>query len=128
MSSQGSRESVLKEIKAIRVGQNQQLRQVQVPEKAYAIARVFLKWAPNFRDHDPIRFKMICRMPGNDSIYDLLIRDAGDTPLKKAKDKLQEWQVATKALLRYALNLLLAPNRPEFLRMKVHMCCVCASV
>lgn len=128
------REDIVRVLRDVSVGPGQTLRQVQVPENAYRIARSFLKWAPNEsvgpgNREVPLRYKVLHSIPPSDSIYTLLMADAGLTPISAAKGKIEEWKEATKSLLRYALNLKLAPKRPEFLRMKVRpeskMCSVC---
>lgn len=111
-------------IQSLNVGPGQSLRQVMVPEAAYSIARKFLKWAPNMTvgpDNTPVpcRFEVLYRLPSGESIYTLLMVDAGNTSLADANQKIEDWKEAMKSLLRYALNLKLAPKRPEFQRMKV---------
>ena len=111
-------------IQMLNVGPGQSLRQVMVPETAYFIARTFLKWAPNMTVGPnnvpvPFRFEILYRLPSGESIYTLLMIDAGNTTLADASQKIEDWKEATKSLLRYALNLKLAPKRPEFQRMKV---------
>lgn len=121
----GEYEEIVLLIRYLNVESGQSLRQVQVPEKAYALAKSFLKWAPNVtigpnNASIACRFKVLyCDLSGVETIYTLLMYDAGYTPLTEAKQKIEEWQEATKSLLRYALNLKLAPKRPEFQRMKV---------
>lgn len=118
-------EEIVQLIRSLKVGSGQSLRQVQVPDSAYKTARTFLKWAPNVlvdrpsNTKVPLRFKVLYDLGGNESIYRLLIVDAGNTPLAQAQVKINDWKDATKSLLRYALNLKLAPKRPEFQRMKV---------
>ena len=121
---QGGHEEIVRLIQSLNVESGQSLRQVQVPESAYHIARKFLKWAPNVTVQPnstpvPCRFKALYYMSSRDSIYTLLMVDAGSTSLTDAKQKIDEWKDATKCLLRYALNLKLAPERPELLRVKV---------
>ena len=107
-----------------------------VPDTAYAIARNFLKWAPNITigpDNKPLYCRFRCLYYLNlsgESIYGLLMVDAGNTTLADAGQKIEVWKEAIKSLLRYALNLKLAPKRPEFQRMKVCQwtCCVCMCV
>lgn len=121
----GEYEEIVLLIRNLNVESGQSLRQVQVPEKAYALAKSFLKWAPNVTigpNNTPIacRFKVLYYdLSRGETIYTQLMHDAGYTPLAGAKQKIEEWQEATKSLLRYALNLKLAPKRPEFQRMKV---------
>ena len=122
---QDGHDEIVQLIRSLNVESGQSLRQVQVPESAYHIARKFLKWAPNVTVQPnstlvPCRFKVLYYMPSRDSIYTLLMVDADSTSLTDAEHKINEWKEATKSLLRYALNLKLAPKRPEFQRMKVH--------
>ena len=114
-------------IHSLSVGAGQSLRhvkQVMVPERAYYIARNFLKWTPNMtvgpnNTLTPFRFEVLYRLPSGESIYALLMDDAGNTPLADASEKIDDWKEATKSLLRYALNIKLDPMRPEFQRIKV---------
>ena len=115
---------IIRVIRSLNVESGQTLRQVQVPEDAYLIARSFLKWATNLtvgpnNTRVACRFKVLYWISQNENIYDLLMFDAGNTPLCDAKQKIDDWKDACKSLLRYALNLKLAPKRPEFQRMKV---------
>ena len=122
---QNGHDEIVGLIQTLNVGPGQSLRQVMVPERAYTIARNFLKWAPNVTvgpDNKPLacRFKVLYRLPpSGESIYTVLVEDAGNTTLTDASQKIEDWKEATKSLLRYALNLKLAPKRPEFQRMKV---------
>lgn len=54
-------------------------------------------------------------------IYDLLATNEVEhaVTLENAKDVVQEFQAACKALLRYAINLLHSPQKMEFRRIKV---------
>lgn len=120
------RDELVRIIRSVSVEPGQTLRQVQVPEYAYKIARNFLKWAPNEAIGPngipaPYRYNVLHRISPTESIYTLLMMDAGYTVADHAaaKQKIDEWKEATKSLLRYALNLKLAPKRPEFQRMKV---------
>jgi hypothetical protein len=127
---QNGHDEIAVKIQALSVGPGQSLRQVAVPEEAYTIARNFLKWAPNVTfgpDNRQLGFRFKCLYPSGESIYSLLMVDAGNTTLADAGQKIEDWKEAVKSLLRYALNLKLAPKRPEFQRMKVcrWMCCVC---
>ncbi len=114
------RQIIVMDIQAIRVESGKPLRQVQVSEETYLKAKRFVLTSPNTLDNGSChRFKVLYRMPSGRSIYDLLMADAGSTTLQKADEKISEWKDASKSLLRYALNLLLAPKRPEFQRLKV---------
>ena len=124
MELEKQRSDILEDIKAIRVGY-QALSHVKVQEHTYSLAKKFVKKAPN-----------VCQLPGKRSVflryevlsylsaagdygvYDLLAEDAGKATVQSG-DKFTDWQDAVKLLLRYALNLLLAPKRPEFQTIKV---------
>ena len=117
------RDELVRIIRSVSVEPGQTLRQVQVPEYAYKIARNFLRWAPNEAIGPngipaPYRYNVLLRISPTESIYTLLMTDAV-ADHTAAKQKIEEWKEATKSLLRYALNLKLAPKRPEFQRIKV---------
>ena len=91
------------------------------PEVAYNITINFLKWAPNITFSIPTKAGSwligLYYLPQlGESV---LVIDAGNTTLADASGRIEEWKEATRSLLRYALNLTLAPKRPEFQRMKV---------
>ncbi len=114
------RQIIVKDIQAIKVESGKPLRQVQVSKETYFKAKKFVLTSPNTLDNGSFhRFKILYRLPSGRYIYDLLIADAGSTTLQEADKKITEWQDASKSLVRYALNLLLAPKRPEFQRFKV---------
>lgn len=118
--SKVSRDHIVSAILSIRLEQGLTLKQVQVSQEVYNMANKFVILAPNFLNgSEPYRFKVLYRMESNVSIYDLLMADAADTAIENAETKVSEWQEASKGLLRYALNLLLAPKRPEFQTLKV---------
>ena len=118
-SAKADRDDILDAIRGIKVKPGQALRQVEVPQNVYNMARQFATWAPNVaRGGARYRFKM-------DFIYQLLVDNIkARTSLETSKMEIEGWQTACKALLRYALNLLLAPKRPEFRRMKVCFMCM----
>jgi len=116
---------IVEEIKNLQVDQKQSLRQIQVPESVYKLATGFIKQTPNaITVHNKwlhIRYEILYSLGSSEGgIYDLLSRDAGDTNVTGAQKKIDDWIDATKNLLRYALNLLLAPRRPEFQNIKVN--------
>ena len=83
-------------------------------------------WAPNFgAKNQPYRFKM-------NFLYQLLQANITSRNLQEALGEVEGWQSACKALLRYALNLLLAPKRPDIkvgLTVNAYVCvCVCVCV
>ena len=108
-----TRDVIVDAIRGVKIGPGQQLRQVEVSPDVYHKAKEFAMWAPNFGpENQPYRFKM-------DFLYQLLQANIDSRTLQEALWEVEGWQSACKALLRYALNLLLAPKRPEFRRMKV---------
>ncbi len=113
------RQIIVRDIQAIKVEPGKPLRQVQVSDETYAKAKKFVLTSPIMNNGKFHRFKILVRLPSGRSIYDLLIADAGSTTLQEADQKITEWRDASKSLVRYALNLLLAPKRPEFQRLKV---------
>ena len=113
------RDEIVDAIRGVKVGPGQQLRQVEVSPDVYQKAMEFAKWAPNFgAESQPYRFKM-------DFLYQLLQTNIKSKTLQEAWGEVEGWQSACKALLRYALNLLLEPKRPEFRQLKVALTVVC---
>lgn len=110
------REEIVEIIKSIRVGRSQALRDVQVPELAYERAREFLKLVQR---HPSIPWYRVLQGLSDGGIYGMLARNVQESP---AHVTLTRWQEVMKLLLRYALNLLLAPKRPEFQSIKVLVC------
>ena len=107
------RDDILDEIGKIRVEPGKALRQVEVPESVYDMATRFLQWAP-FRTTTGAVYRLKMEF-----IYELLSGNCRSGHLAEAREQIEGWQAACKALLRYALNLHLAPKRPEFRRLKV---------
>ena len=118
-----TRDVIVDAIREVKVSPGQQLRQVEVSPDVYQKAKEFAMWAPNFgAKSQPYRFKM-------DFLYQLLQANITSRTLQEALEEVEGWQSACKALLRYALNLILAPKRPEFRRMKVALIvCICVYV
>ena len=111
------RDDILSVLRDIRVEPGQALRQVEPAQIIYERAKEFAKWAPNAtKTGELYRFKM-------NFVYGLLIEDGRGRGVSldgiQSRGVIEGWQNACKALLRYALNLHLAPKRPEFRRMKV---------
>lgn len=106
--------SALREaIAAVREEPGRFLSEVEVPSQVFHQGERFARSAPLREQGQPCRFKM-------DFLYELLLRSASSAPLSDtSRAELEGWQAASKALLRYALNLLLAPQRPEFRRIRV---------
>ncbi len=118
-------EKIVLGVRNIRVGANQALRHVEVPEDVVAKAKKFIKRAPNQYIKDKqqstsLRYQVLDGLRGG-GIYELLVKDAKKIELERASDKIAEWIEAIKHLRRYALNLMLAPKRPEFQSMKVYL-------
>lgn len=89
------------------------LSEVEVPSQVFDQGKRFARSAPLREQGQPCRFKM-------SFLYELLLNSASSGPLSSVTyAELEGWQGASKALLRYALNLLLAPQRPEFRRIRV---------
>ncbi len=124
------RNKICESIRNIQVERNKTFRQVEVSESTVASARKFVKSAPNVCEVNGrtryLRYEVLYSM-GPDfggGIYELLCRDARDTTALLADQKIQDWEDAIQHLLRYALNLLLASKRPEFLSIKVRGRCL----
>ena len=108
-----TRDEIVDAIREVKINPGQQLRHVEVSRDIYDMAENFARWAPNFASESrPYRFKM-------DFLYQLLQNNINSKTLQEAPKDVEGWQSACKALLRYALNLLLEPKRPEFRRLKV---------
>jgi len=113
MSGRVTRDDIVDAIREVKINPGQQLRHVEVSQDIYDMANNFARWAPNFgHESQPYRFKM-------HFLYQLLNTNISSRTLQEAPEEVEGWQSACKALLRYALNLLLAPKRPEFRRLKV---------
>ena len=116
---------IVESIRDIQVEQSVALRQVQVPDSTFKLAKDFIKKVPNsliFNNQQLyLRYEILhcIDVISNEGIYDLLARDAGRMSVKDSNQKMTDWLDATKCLLRYALNLFLAPKRPEFQNIKV---------
>ena len=117
------RNKIVESIRNIRVERNKTFRQVEVSESTMASARKFVKSAPNVCEVNGrinfFRYEVLYSMGPDGGIYELLCRDARDTTVLQADQKIQNWEDAIQHLLRYALNLLLASKRPEFQSIKV---------
>ena len=100
-------------VRETRFQPNQNLRDVKLPEDVYRKADCFTKSDVEHHQY----FSVLDKLEGG-SIYELLKRAADDSSLE-AYDLVGDWIEAFGNLLRYALNLLVAPNRPELKRIKV---------
>lgn len=93
-------------------GRQQQLKQVQLPLQVYEAAHRFTTNVPT-QNGTLMRYAVLHMLS---SIVKSAMKDkdlSGDPP------EISSLQEASKALLRIPMNLLLAPNRPEFKRLKV---------
>lgn len=115
-------------IQGIRVQESQSLRQVKVSDHTLKLAKAFIKQAPNVCVIETgmleLRYEILSSFSAGSGfgVYQLLAKDAGDSTVQVADEKFGEWLAAVGSLLRYALNLLLAPKRPEFQTIKVSSC------
>ena len=111
------RREIIRQIKRIQPEAGKNLKDVEVPQSLFQLAREIV--------NDPeasLRFNKV-------EVYELLqgdlIRRARDpayapgVTLDKAGPVLDGWKLASFSLFRYALNLILAPTRAEFKKMKV---------
>lgn len=117
---------IVEQIRDIHVKQSQSLRHVKVSDHTLKLAKSFVKKAPNVcvvesRRSVCLRYEILYSfLAGSEfGVYHLLAEDAKDTPVELADSKFEQWLAAVGSLLRYALNLLLAPKRPEFQTIKV---------
>ena len=60
---------------------------------------------------------------GQPKVFTTLLPLCNHLSLTEAIPEVKSWQQGLKALLRYPINLLLAPNRPELKRVKVSNYC-----
>lgn len=95
-------------------GRQQQLKQVQLPQDLYTLARQFTLRVP-LRDAQQVLLRFVA-LP---MLYTLLSETVGKKGVEEGDKEIGSLQEASKALLRYPMNLLLAPNRPEFRRLTV---------
>ena len=111
------RREIIRQIRKIQPQAGKNLKDVEVPQSLFQLARDIVR--------DPeasLRFNKV-------AVYELLLGDlnrrrresanSGGVTLDKAVPVLDGWKLASISLFRYALNLVLAPNRAEFKKMKV---------
>ncbi|CAI8016032.1 Receptor-like serine/threonine-protein kinase SD1-6, partial [Geodia barretti] len=112
------RREIIRQIRKIQPQAGKNLKDVEVPQSLFQLARDIVR--------DPeasLRFNKV-------AVYELLLGDlarrrresansGGVTLLDKAVPVLDGWKLASISLVRYALNLVLAPNRAEFKKMKL---------
>ena len=85
-----------------------QLADLVIPPSLYELARNFVEITEFERRYH------------NTQVFILLL-EASIEILDEGEAELRKWREGLKALLRYPLNLLVAPNRPELKRIKVRM-------
>lgn len=85
-----------------------QLADLVIPPSLYELARKF------------VEITLFERRYHNPQVFILLL-EASIEILDEGEAELRKWREGLKALLRYPLNLLVAPNRPELKRIKVRM-------
>ena len=111
------RKDMIRQIRRIQPQAGKNLKDVEVPHSLFHLARDIV--------NDPeasLRFSKV-------AVYELLLGDlkrrARDPAspaaltLDNAGPVLEGWKLASTSLFRYALNLVLAPSRAEFKKMKV---------
>ncbi|CAI7993559.1 hypothetical protein GBAR_LOCUS1277, partial [Geodia barretti] len=111
------RREIIRQIRKIQPQAGKNLKDVEVPQSLFQLARDIVR--------DPeasLRFNKV-------AVYELLLGDlnrrrresanSGGVTLDKAVPVLDGWKLASISLFRYALNLVLAPNRAEFKKMKL---------
>ena len=107
------RKKIFREIKKIQPEAGKNLKDLRIPQSLYEQARsVAGEEAPQFR---------FTKVPVYGLLVDHIRYKYGEAAvgLTAAGPVLEGWKVASVALFRYALNLILAPKRAEFKKMKV---------
>lgn len=109
------RRQIIQAIKKIQPQTGKHFKDIAIPEVLFQQART-VAW----HEEGDRRFKKV-------PVYELMvshIRHKGGADcetLTKSRSVLEGWKAASIALFRYALNLQLAPKRPEFKKMKVRI-------
>ena len=111
------RKEIIRQIKKIQPQAGKNLKDLEVPQILFLLARDVVD--------DPEASHRFNKVP----VYELLLGDlqrrarepanAAGVTIDKAGPVLEGWKLASISLFRYALNLVLAPNRAEFKKMKV---------
>ena len=104
------RRDIILKIKEIKPVSGKNLKDVEVPGELYQLAKVVAREESAVK-----RFTKV-------EVYRLLLNHAQSNncaKLEQTEALLDGWELASKALFRYALNLVLAPKTPEFKKMKV---------
>ena len=99
---------------ALQASRQQQLKQVQLPPHVYELARKYTTSVP-WNDEQ----QKLVRFVGIPMLYILLSDKVGNKEVDEGEQEFNSLQEASEAVLRYPMNLLLAPNRPEFRRISV---------
>ena len=84
-----------------------QLTDLEIPKNVFDLAEVFVQ---------KVNFGLRYSQP---RVFTTLLPLCNHLSLTEAIPEVKSWQQGLKALLRYPINLLLAPNRPELKRVKV---------
>ena len=111
------RRQIIQAIKKIQPQSGKHFKDIEIPKDLFQLARTVAWYGEGDR-----RFKKV-------PVYEILvnhIRHKGGAvcqTLTSAQPVLEGWKAASIALFRYALNLQLAPKRPEFKKMKVRLLC-----
>ena len=110
-SAEEKRRRIIQHVKKIQPEAGKNLKDLEVPTSLYELAKAVAN------DSEPsVRFKKV-------DVYSLLMADLQRRTSRGIKvseaEVMKGWKVATMALFRYALNLILAPKRVEFKKMKV---------
>ncbi len=109
-----ARQELVDIVKGVQCRPNQNLRDVDLPQEAYRKADNFTRSDVKHRHY----YAVLNDMDGG-GVYGLLEEAADEASFEEAYDLVGKWREAFRSLFRYALNLLLAPNRPELKMVKV---------
>ena len=110
-----NRETILTAVKdSISVLQSNELQStnLEIPKKVFDLAELFVQ---------NVTFDSRYGQP---KVFTTLLPLCNQISLNDAIPEVKNWQQGLKALLRYPINLLLAPNRPELKRVKVSDYCI----
>lgn len=123
MCSKGhlDRTDIVNQVRKVYLQPSQTLRQFSLPDSVYDLARNFATRGTTVENYGKkhCRYYTVLDCIEGGDIYALLEQAARLSTLEQVHGVIAQWQNAIKALLQYALNLLLAPNRPELRTVKV---------
>lgn len=107
-AGRGTRRTIIKQIRQIQPQAGKNLKDLEVPQHLFDLAKKLV------HDNDAgLRFNKV-------DVYGLLLGHLGRLKVSVAVSSILDgWKLASVSLFRYAVNLLLAPNRVEFKKMKV---------